>query len=143
MSYYTEARRTLMSMHLQVKTSLERCTEFFFIITIIYCTRGEYIPSSCHSTTFCAHDSSGGGGARDAVGKEGVPNEWCLRVRVFYHLDFFLKRPPFLYTSLDELVLGCGVGYCFFFSDSKKTTITCRYARARAHYTRRTPKSGK
>jgi len=85
-------------MRLQVKTSLERCTEFFFYryYYLLYTVGGrEYMPSSCHSTTFYGHDSSGG--ARDALlARRGVPNEWCLRVRVFYHLDFFLKRPPIL-----------------------------------------------
>lgn len=145
MSYYTEARRTLMSMHLQVKTSLERCTEFFFILTIIYSTSGGENISRARATQLYFMRTTAVAAAARAMllARRGVPNEWCLRVRVFYHLDFFLKRPPFLYTSRDELVLGCGIGYCFFFSDSKKTTITCRYARARAHYTRRTPKSGK
>lgn len=61
--------RTLTSMHLQVKTSFERCTDFFLSL-LLFTIQGEYIPSSCHSTIFYAHESSGDGGARDAGGGE-------------------------------------------------------------------------
>ena len=86
----------------------------FFIVTIIYYMGGNI--SRARATQLHFMRTKAVATAARAMLVVGKPNEWCLRVRVFYHLDFFFLNVPHSCTRAETgscLVVASGTVFFF------------------------------
>jgi len=96
MSYYTEARRTYVNVNaFTSQNQLRTLYDFFFFYRYYYLLYGGNISRARATQLYFMRTKAVATAAR-AMLLVGKPNEWCLRVRVFYHLDFFYETSPIL-----------------------------------------------